>query len=293
MPRTAQRPGRARDSAELPEQMRRDVRLLGELLGEVISESGGQDLLDDVERLRQGGDRARGRRGRAADRPATRSPPWSPLAAGPRRAGGPGLHRLLPPGQPGRGAAARPHPAASGTPSARPLPRVAGRRGGADRRRAGRRRGSPSCSPGCACTRCSPRTRPRRAAARSSPRCGGSAALLDRRSTTRGRGAARAGRGPAAAARGDRPAVADRAAAGYAELRPARRGPHRDGRVRRDAVPGRAARSTGRSTTRSPARQRHAAAPLAPAVHPVRQLGRRRPGRQPQRDRRGDPGGRG
>jgi phosphoenolpyruvate carboxylase len=33
--------------------MRRDVRLLGDLLGEVLSESGGQDLLDDVERLRR------------------------------------------------------------------------------------------------------------------------------------------------------------------------------------------------------------------------------------------------
>jgi phosphoenolpyruvate carboxylase len=44
--------GRARDSAELPEVMRRDVRLLGEILGEVISESAGADLLADVERLR-------------------------------------------------------------------------------------------------------------------------------------------------------------------------------------------------------------------------------------------------
>ena len=33
--------------------MRRDVRLLGDLLGEVIRESGGQGLLDDVERLRR------------------------------------------------------------------------------------------------------------------------------------------------------------------------------------------------------------------------------------------------
>jgi phosphoenolpyruvate carboxylase len=33
--------------------MRRDVRLLGDMLGEVLRESGGQDLLDDVERLRQ------------------------------------------------------------------------------------------------------------------------------------------------------------------------------------------------------------------------------------------------
>jgi phosphoenolpyruvate carboxylase len=33
--------------------MRRDVRLLGDLLGEVLLEAGGQDLLDDVERLRR------------------------------------------------------------------------------------------------------------------------------------------------------------------------------------------------------------------------------------------------
>ena len=44
--------GRERDSAELPKLMRRDVRLLGEVLGEVISESAGADLLADVERLR-------------------------------------------------------------------------------------------------------------------------------------------------------------------------------------------------------------------------------------------------
>jgi phosphoenolpyruvate carboxylase len=43
---------RQRDSAEMPELMRRDVRLLGEMLGEVISESDGPDLLADVERLR-------------------------------------------------------------------------------------------------------------------------------------------------------------------------------------------------------------------------------------------------
>ena len=41
------------DRQELPGPMRRDVRLLGDLLGEVLRESGGQDLLDDVERLRQ------------------------------------------------------------------------------------------------------------------------------------------------------------------------------------------------------------------------------------------------
>jgi phosphoenolpyruvate carboxylase len=39
---------READRQELPAPMRRDVRLLGDLLGEVIRESGGQDLLDDV-----------------------------------------------------------------------------------------------------------------------------------------------------------------------------------------------------------------------------------------------------
>ena len=35
---------RERDSAELPDLMRRDVRLLGDVLGEVISESDGPDI---------------------------------------------------------------------------------------------------------------------------------------------------------------------------------------------------------------------------------------------------------
>jgi phosphoenolpyruvate carboxylase len=46
---------RDRDRAELPEPMRRDVRLLGDILGEVIRDSdpkAGPDLLGDVERLR-------------------------------------------------------------------------------------------------------------------------------------------------------------------------------------------------------------------------------------------------
>jgi phosphoenolpyruvate carboxylase len=46
---------RHRDRAELPEPMRRDVRLLGDILGEVIRDSDpktGPDLLADVERLR-------------------------------------------------------------------------------------------------------------------------------------------------------------------------------------------------------------------------------------------------
>jgi phosphoenolpyruvate carboxylase len=44
--------GRDADRQNVPAQMRRDVRLLGDVLGQVISESGGPDLLDDVERLR-------------------------------------------------------------------------------------------------------------------------------------------------------------------------------------------------------------------------------------------------
>ena len=43
---------RERDRSELPAPLRRDVRLLADLLGEVIREAGGQGLLDDVERLR-------------------------------------------------------------------------------------------------------------------------------------------------------------------------------------------------------------------------------------------------
>jgi phosphoenolpyruvate carboxylase len=44
--------GRDRDRAALPEPMRRDVRLLGDVLGEVIRDSAGPELLADVERLR-------------------------------------------------------------------------------------------------------------------------------------------------------------------------------------------------------------------------------------------------
>src|SRR5215472_1081727 len=44
---------READRRQLPAELRRDVRLLGDLLGEVIREAGGQDLLDDTERLRR------------------------------------------------------------------------------------------------------------------------------------------------------------------------------------------------------------------------------------------------
>src|SRR6266567_1064021 len=53
MGRTAQ-PAGAREAArqEIPPPLRRDVRLLGELLGKVIADYGGAKLLRDVERLR-------------------------------------------------------------------------------------------------------------------------------------------------------------------------------------------------------------------------------------------------
>jgi phosphoenolpyruvate carboxylase len=46
------RMGRDADRQQVPAPMRRDVRMLGDVLGDVLRESGGQDLLDDVERLR-------------------------------------------------------------------------------------------------------------------------------------------------------------------------------------------------------------------------------------------------
>jgi phosphoenolpyruvate carboxylase len=45
--------GRDADRQNVPAPMRRDVRLLGDILGEVIRDSDGQGLLDDVERLRR------------------------------------------------------------------------------------------------------------------------------------------------------------------------------------------------------------------------------------------------
>src|SRR2546430_2310831 len=53
---------RTRDSdrAALPEPMRREVRLLGDILGEIIRDSGGPELLADVERLRHAVIAARG-----------------------------------------------------------------------------------------------------------------------------------------------------------------------------------------------------------------------------------------
>jgi phosphoenolpyruvate carboxylase len=62
--------GRDADRQDVPAPMRRDVRLLGDILGEVISESEGHDLLADVERLRHAAIAARRGPGEHADEQA-------------------------------------------------------------------------------------------------------------------------------------------------------------------------------------------------------------------------------
>ncbi len=71
MPASADRsPERAIARREIPEPLRRDVGLLGRLLGQVIAEQGGAALLRDVERLRRLviGARTSPRQERAAER---------------------------------------------------------------------------------------------------------------------------------------------------------------------------------------------------------------------------------
>jgi phosphoenolpyruvate carboxylase len=70
---------RTRDSdrAGLPEPMRRDVRLLGDILGEIIRDSGGPGLLADVERLRHAVIDARHGDHDAGDEIATLVASWS------------------------------------------------------------------------------------------------------------------------------------------------------------------------------------------------------------------------
>src|SRR5689334_4475256 len=70
---------RTRDSdrAALPEPMRRDVRLLGDILGEIIRDSGGPGLLADVERLRHAVIDARHGDRDAGDEIATLVASWS------------------------------------------------------------------------------------------------------------------------------------------------------------------------------------------------------------------------
>ncbi|MFC4531475.1 phosphoenolpyruvate carboxylase [Sphaerisporangium dianthi] len=61
--------------SEMPDELRADVRMLGELLGRVIAEDGGPDLLADVERLRKAVIAAR-RRERSIDDVAAMVAEW-------------------------------------------------------------------------------------------------------------------------------------------------------------------------------------------------------------------------
>jgi len=74
-------PTRDTDRQQLPARMRRDVRLLGDMLGEALRESGGQDLLDDVERLRQAVIAARASNGLAAGGDPHADPAGDAIAA--------------------------------------------------------------------------------------------------------------------------------------------------------------------------------------------------------------------
>ncbi|HEX8135436.1 MAG TPA: phosphoenolpyruvate carboxylase, partial [Actinomycetes bacterium] len=58
---------RDRQRDEMPAPLRRDVRLLGDTLGRVLVESGGPELLADVERLRRATIALRGARGAARE----------------------------------------------------------------------------------------------------------------------------------------------------------------------------------------------------------------------------------
>ena len=231
--------------------MRRDVRLLGDILGEVIRDSAGPELLADVERLRRAVIQARHgerdawsaagpgpvrrrsgawRSGRGQDRGAGRV-----VEPGPGRAGRPRLHRLLSPGQPGRRAPAHPHPAGARF-RAGAGAGIARRRGGRGRSRRRAAATWANCSPVAARAPGAHRAPHRGAQARR----GGGAAPDQRAARRAGRPAGRGGRprrGAARAARADRPAVADITAAGQGDG-PDRRGPRGDGGVRRDPVPG-------------------------------------------------------
>ena len=157
--------------------MRRDVRLLGDMLGEVISESDGPDLLADVERLRRAVIEARRVPDRASPAAAAAGDAIAALVASWPR------HRAE---QVARAFTVYFHLAnlAEEQQRVRTLREresgdMAPRESLADavaRITAEQGRGQwTSCFPGCGCTRFSPRTRPRRAAARWSSRCAGSA----------------------------------------------------------------------------------------------------------------------
>ena len=269
--------------------MRRDVRLLGDLLGEVIRESGGQDLLDDVERLRRAVIAARAGAepadGTAASEIAALVGGWpldrAELVA---RAFTVYFHLTNLAEEQQRIRTLRERDTGE-----EPRARVAGRRRGrarASRAGAARRAARPAAgAPGA-----------HRPPHRGAPARGGHRAAADqRRCSTRWttpaprRGRARRGPAPAAARRstccGARPAP----------LRVKPMDPLDEVRtvmavVRRDAVPrGRPPMYRALDAALARRRRRHRAR-RRPRVPALRQLGRRRPGRQPATSPRRSPG---
>ena len=158
--------------------------------------------------------------------------PGGQLAAGPGGAGGPGVHRLLPPDQPGRGAAAGPRAAGAGHRARR---RSASRSPPRSPNSAASRvpGSSATCSPGCGCTRSSPRTPPRPGAGPWPPRCAGSATCSTALDDDR-RGAAEQAE-TRRRLREEIDLLWRTVTVAGQRHDPARRGPHGDGRVRRDA----------------------------------------------------------
>ena len=175
---------RERDRAALPEPMRRDVRLLGDILGEVIRDSAGDELLADVERLRHAviearrlgrgdWDDAAGLAGRhpAGDEITKLVGSWSLEAAEQvARAFTVYFHlaNLAEEHQRIRNLRERD---TGGEPVRESLAAAVARSATTPGRSTW-----PSRSARCASTRCSPRTPPRRGGAPWSPRCAGSAA---------------------------------------------------------------------------------------------------------------------
>src|SRR5690349_1867024 len=265
---------RDRDRAALPEPMRRDVRLLGDILGEIIRDSGGPGLLADVERLRHAVIDARHDDHDAGDEIATLVASWSlEQAEQVARAFAVYFHlaNLAEEHQRIRNLRERD----TGTEPVRESLAAAVAE-------IGRGAGPEHLRELLASLRVHLVLTAHPTAAR-----GGGRATPDQRAARRAGRPARSGgrprRGAPRAARADRPAVADVTAAGQGDG-PHRRGPHGDDRVRRDAVPGGPRRIPGAGSRRSRVCRSGVAAAALPAL---RQLVACPPGRQPARDRRG------
>ncbi len=218
---TAEQGNRTADRLRFPKAMRRDVRMLGDILGQVIGRIRRRRIsLADVEDLRRrviaarehDGDTA-AEAGDAADDEITALVASWPVATGRNRS--PRLYRLLSPGQPGRRTPAGPHPAGTGH------RRRAGREslGAAVASLAGPFTPGP-LTPGPRDSLLArlevhpvltahPTEARRRAVTEALRRISAQLARLDNVSL----GADRPGRGPPQAARGNRPALADLAAA--------------------------------------------------------------------------------